>query len=737
MAPRTQAPRPRPIAGHGNRRPWRRQAATRIGRSLLGRGSTLGLLIIALSSPGLGAQEDPHRWLEAVDSDRVKGWVDLRDERSRALVEGLDGYQALARRIGEISDHESLGPPVERGGKTFYTRGRWSDPAIALYVSDPQGERLLVDPTRFAGPERRLTGWVPSPNGRRVAYGLAEVGSSWSRWRIRDVASGRDLPRELRGLRAATLVWHPDGEGLFYGAYDEPAAGTELTTTLSDQSIRSLRLGQGKSQDKTLFERPGWASVLRIDDDDRFLVLTTSEGSSSNSEILLLDLTKPNDGPSRMLGEQAASYRYLGNDGDTFFVQTDLAAPRSRVVAVDRRQPNSKRWRTLIPEAEATLTSVNLVADRFLALYVIDALPQLRAFELDGRQVYRQSLPQNAITFSGFRGRRHDRSAFFSANSIAMPNLPYRLDPKSGRTTPFGSPDLAFDPQDFELRQVFYKGRDGTRIPMFLAHRKGLSLDQPRPLLMYGYGAFGWSAFPWFQPKVMAWIEMGGVYALPGIRGGGEYGEPWHRAGKGRQKQTSIDDFIAAAEWLIEGGYTRPERLAIDGGSASGVLAAAALVQRPKLFAAALVTVPIVEMLRFPEFTGGKRWVQEFGSPDDPADRAALLAYSPIHNLRRGTCYPPTLVIAGERDEVAMPAHAYKLVAALEAAQGCDHHPILLRVARDAGHGVGASPQARRLAWGAQLAFLADALELELGADGRILAPVAAEATKEAAGDEE
>ncbi|MEM7481276.1 MAG: prolyl oligopeptidase family serine peptidase [Acidobacteriota bacterium] len=662
----------------------------------------------AISATPTPATADPFRWLEEVRSDKTRTWIEQQDRAARRYVEKLPMYEAGVERQKALMNLDAIGVPIERGDgdrrRVFFTRGQLADPATGLWVEEGGRDRLLIDPTSFEAPPGetlRLAGWVPSPDGRLVAYGIARLGSGWSRWRVRDVATGNDLPDELGGLRGGNLVWTPDGSGLYYGAYDEPPAGKELETVLSEQTVRFHRLGS-QATDRIVHREEGWTAGLSVSDDDRFLVLTSRPGADPRSHIRLIAFGDEKIKAQTLVNEDAF-YRFVGNDGDTFWLQTDHRAPHSRVVARSRA---TGRERVVIPEAEsATLTRVDLVADRLLALYAVDALPRLRIFDLEGTQQRDLALPQNATTFSGFRGRRSDRTAYFSATSVALPGIAHRLDPVSGEIATFRQPKLPFDPADFVLEQRFYENREGLRVPIFLAHHVDFPLDRPRPVLMYGYGAFGWSAFPWFRPKVLGWLETGGIYALPGIRGGGEYGDGWHQAGIGRHKQRGINDFLDAAEWLIEQKLTQADRLAADGGSASGVLAAAAVVQRPELFAGALVDVPISEMLRFPEMTGGARWTAEFGSPDDPADRAALLAYSPQHNLEKGTCYPPVHIVAGEQDEIAMPAHAYKLAAAMQEAQGCDQ-PILLRVAWDAGHTVGSTPERKQKAWAAQIAFL-------------------------------
>jgi prolyl oligopeptidase len=673
--------------------------------------STLALLLTA-SLAALSAPDDPYLSLEDLGSESTRSFIHAQDERTRRFVEALPGHALLHRRLKEVTDQDIYGVPVRKGGRTFFLRRERNRNQMALHVEDAAGtERLLVDPVA-AGPEPlTLSGFVPSPDGRRVAYGLSRPGSNWARWRVRDVDGNQDLPDILTGLRGpAPVAWTADGASLFYASAEEPPAGTELAAQIPGQQVFHRRLGSPASADTRIAESPGpgpWTFAPAVTEDGRYLVLTLRYGSDVKSRILVKDLGRPHapDTPMIPLLPDDAAYAFAGSDGPVLWFQTDRGAPRGRVIAVDLRRPQPESWTELIPESEDTLSMVSVVSGRFIALYVQSGLPRVRVFGLDGRLERQVTLPQLGTTFTGFTGRRSDAEAFVNVNSVAQPGTPYRFDPATGAFTPFRKLQLRFDPESFVLEQVFYPGKDGTRIPMFLAYRRGLDPKAGHPTLVYGYGAFGWSAFPWFQPHVLVFLEQGGIYALPGIRGGGENGEAWHQAGAKRNKQTSIDDFLAGLEWLVARGYTSRDRLAIQGGSASGLLAGAAMVQRPDLFRAALVDIPVVDMLRFDRFTAGARWVPEFGSPEDPEDLRALRAYSPYHNLKAGACYPSALIIAGEKDETAMPAHAYKLTAALQAAQGCDR-PVLLKVAWGAGHALGATPEAMRETEAAQLAFL-------------------------------
>lgn len=675
---------------------------------------------------------DPYRWMEDMDSDETRGWAKAQDEMARRVLHDLPGFDALQARLEEVSRFDSLSAPVPRGDRLFYTRRAPGQQRSVLLVRDglEAEPRTVVDANLLE--DRVLAGFVPGPDGQRLAYELNPVGSGWGVWRVRDLATGKDLPDRILGLRYGAPVWSPDGHELYYAAFEVPEKGTELESTLGIPRIYRHRVGT-TGPDPVLFERPdqpGWIYGLAVTEDGRRLVITAVEGTASENRVFLLDLKAEDprapEAVHPLVPEASASFSFLANRGARLYFLTDLDAPRSRVVAVDLGEDPEWRgpWTEILPQSDQVLSSCNVVADHLIGLYLRDAVPEVRIFELEGEPRHRLRLPQLGTTFSGFVGSRTDPAAYFTVNSVALPSTPYRLDPKSGEIDLVARPESAFDPQDFVLDQVFYRSEDGTRVPMFLAYRKGIDPKSDRPVMMYGYGAYGWPAFPWFQPHVVVWMERGGLYALPGIRGGGEYGEPWHKAGSGRHKQTSIDDFVAAAEFLIEEGYTSRGKLAARGGSASGMLAGAALVQRPDLFSAVLINIPVLDLIRGHKLTSGAYRFAEFGTPDDPKDLEVLLSYSPYHNLEPGRCYPATLVIAGEKDEVAPPVHAYKFTAALQHAQRkagdgetpCPE-PALLKIAWGAGHSIGATAEDWPEAWASQLAFLGWQTGLEMTKD--------------------
>ncbi|MFS8812728.1 prolyl oligopeptidase family serine peptidase, partial [Synechococcus sp. R55.7] len=510
----------------------------------------------------------------------------------------------------------------------------------------------------------------------------------WQEWKVRDIETGEDLPDHLRWIKFSGVSWTLDGQGFFYSRYDEPAPGSEYESANYFQKLYYHRLGTSQSEDVLVYHRPDqkeWGFAGGVTEDGNYLIISVWRGTDPKNLIFYKDLRDPQSPVVELIREFEAEYSFVGNDGSRFWLLTDCQAPRRRLVAIDLEQPDQVQ--EVIPEAEETLQGVSLINNQFVAFYLKDAHTQIKTFALDGSYLGEIPLP-GLGSASGFGGKRYDTETFYTFTSFTTPPTIYRYDFTSGTSTLFRQPQVDFDPQAYEVQQVFYTSKDGTRIPMFLVHRRGLTRTGDHPTLLYGYGGFGISLTPSFSVGLVAWLEMGGVYAQPNLRGGGEYGEEWHQAGTKLNKQKVFDDFIAAAEWLIAHGYTNPAKLAISGGSNGGLLVGACLVQRPELFAAALPAVGVFDMLRFHKFTIGWAWISEYGSPENPEEFKALYAYSPLHNLKPGTAYPATLITTADHDDRVVPAHSFKFAAALQAAQG-GSQPILIRIDTKAGHGAG------------------------------------------------
>jgi prolyl oligopeptidase len=662
---------------------------------------------------------DPYRWLEDLDSEETRAWTAAQNRVTASWLRAVPAREEIRRRLTELWNYERYGMPIKEGGRYFFVRNDGLQNQGVLYVMEGLDgpARVLLDPNELS-PDGTvaLATWSVSPDGRRVAYGLASGGSDWQEWRVRDVDSGRDLDDHLRWVKFSTVAWTHDAAAIFYSRYDEPRAGRPLEEANFFQKLYCHRIGTPQAADELIHHRPddGERGFLpSVTRDGRYLIIQVWRGTESENGILYKDLARPGSPVVHLLPDFDASYLFAGNDGPLFRFHTDLGAPRGRVIEVDLRDPapwEKDRWREVIPETEETLESVSTVHGCLIACYLKDAHARVRLFEPSGKLVRDLELP-GLGSVSGFAGRLADPETFYCFNSYTTPSTIYRYDVQTGESRVFRQPRVEFDRDAFETRQVFVESRDGTRVPMFLTHRKGLALDGSNPVYLYGYGGFNTSVTPSFGVSNLVWMERGGVHAVVNLRGGGEYGEEWHLAGSKLRKQNTFDDFLAAAEWLIDSGYTSPKRLAIAGFSNGGLLTAAVMIQRPDLFGAVVIGVGVLDMLRFPKFTIGWGWVSDYGSPDDPEEFEVLHAYSPYHNLEAGRAYPPTLIVTADHDDRVVPAHSFKFAAALQHAQGGDG-PVLIRIEPRAGHGNG-KPVSKLIEEAAdELSFLAEALEL-------------------------
>jgi prolyl oligopeptidase len=656
------------------------------------------------------AVPDPYRWLEDTASPEARAWIEAERQLTEAYLAGIPERPRLRERLTALWDHPRYGVPMARGGRYFFRQNQGLQPQSALQVLDsPAGEpRLLLDPNSLAADGTvALADFEPSGDGRLLAYGLAAAGSDWQEWRVRDVASGKDLPDVLRWVKFSGASWTGDGKGFFYSRYDEPRGSARLEDLNYHQKLFYHRWGTPQSDDALVYQNAAekeWSFDGEVTEDGRYLVIEIRRGTGPERRIACLDLTVPEAPPADLVTRFAAAYDFITSEGPLFLFRTDLGAPRGRVVALDARAGPDAPPSAVIPEAPETLELVTAAGDFLVASYLADARSRVKVFRLDGAPVREITLP-GLGTARGFEGRRAAAEVFFSFTSFTELEAVYRHDLASGETAVFRKPACDFDSGRFETRQVFAHSRDGTRVPVFVTHRKGLQLDGDQPALLFGYGGFNIPMTPVFSVPAAAWLELGGIYAVANLRGGGEYGEEWHQAGTKLRKQNVFDDFIAAAEQLIAEGYTSRERLAIWGRSNGGLLTGACLTQRPDLFRAALVDVGVLDMLRFQKFTIGWAWVSDFGSSDDPEEFRALLAYSPLHNLRRGAAYPATLISTADHDDRVVPAHSFKFAAGLQAAQA-GPAPVLIRIDTRAGHGSG-KPTGKLIAEAAdKLAFL-------------------------------
>jgi prolyl oligopeptidase len=662
---------------------------------------------------------DPYRWLEEDprNSKEVAAWIEAENRVTLDYLETIPQREAIRTRLTDIWNYERFSSPFRVAGRYFYFRNDGLQNQSVLFTAerlDTEGT-IVIDPNTWS-PDGTiaLAGLSFSEDGSRLAYARSTAGSDWQEWSIRDMATGQDLPEKLRWVKFTSAAWTKDGRGFFYSRFPEPPPGETFKALNKNQKVYYHRLGTPQEQDTLVWwrpDQPDWGYGCQVSEDGRYLVLSVYKGTDPKNLVLVRDLTDPLAMPVEIITEFKNEYSFLGNEGSLFFFRTDLDAPRRRVIAMDLRRPEPAQWRTILPEAPEPLEGVQLTGNVLIATYLKDVVSRVRIYRLDGTHLRDVTLPGLGSAF-GFGGKQSDMETFYAYTSFDTPPSLYHYDLITGESRLWRQAKVAFEQGAYTVRQVFFTSKDGTRIPMFISHRRDLPLDGNRPTLLYGYGGFGISLQPSFSASRIAWMEMGGVLAIPNLRGGGEYGEEWHEAGKRHNKQNVFNDFIAAAEWLIDNRYTRPARLAIQGGSNGGLLVGAAMTQRPDLFGAALPAVGVLDMLRFERFTAGRYWVDDYGSAADPEMFPTLLAYSPYHNLKPGTRYPATLITTADTDDRVIPAHSFKFAAALQKAHAGDA-PVLIRVETAAGHG-GGKPVSKMIEETAdQFSFLVKVLGME------------------------
>lgn len=651
---------------------------------------------------------DPYRWLEDLDADATRAWVDAQQELTGKYLAALPQREAIETRLTELWNYERWGAPHHEGKHYILSINDGLQDQSVLYTATSLDDtpKVLLDPnTLSADGTVALAGTSFSDDGKRMAYGTSASGSDWQVWKVRDVATGKDQPDEIRWIKFSGVSWANDGKGFYYSRYAEPREGDAYEDVNTEQTVYFHALGAAQADDALVYARPDqpkWGPTPKVTDDGRYLVLSIRVGTQNENAVYYQDLKArvPKGSPRptiELLGDFDAAYDFIGNDGPVFWFRTDLDAPRGRVIAIDTAKNGDVKSRIveLIGQSEDTLRSVRVVADRFVASYLHDAHARVSIFALDGKPQGDVKLP-GIGSVSSITGDRQDEEAFLSFSGFARPGEIHRLDPKSGKLDEVRAPKLAFSPDDYVTEQVFYASADGTKVPMFLTYKKGLEKKGQAPTYLYGYGGFDIPLTPSFSVPNLVWMEMGGLYAMPNLRGGGEYGKAWHEAGMKLSKQNVFDDFIGAAQWLIDEEWTQTGRLAIGGRSNGGLLVGATMTQRPELFAVALPGVGVMDMLRFNRFTIGWAWESDYGSPDNADEFKALYAYSPYHNLREGTQYPATLVYTADHDDRVVPGHSYKFAAALQHAH-IGQRPVMIRIDEKAGHGRG-KPVSKQIA---------------------------------------
>ena len=642
---------------------------------------------------------DPYRWLEDVDSPDAQGWIAAQNAVTFDFLARIPERQAIHRRLTALWDYPRYGTPFKKREQYFFFKNDGLQNHAVLYRQAARGAApaVVLDPNRLS-PDGTvsLSTLGLSEDARYLAYATAVSGSDWNDIHIRDLSSGQDLPDLLRWVKFSGIAWTHDHAGFFYSRYPAPADDNALLAVNRFHRLYYHRLGFPQQADQLVYEQPDqpdWGVTARVTEDGRYLILALWLGTDRRNRVYYLDLGDPagpdlSGAPVKLLDDFDASYGFVANQGPVFYLRTDLDAPRGRLVAIDLARPERTAWREIIPHAAEVLESAVLVHGTFVTMYLEDAHSRLRLFAHDGVPTGEIPLPALGTAAELSAESEHDTELFFAFTTYLAPTTIYRHDFLSGQTDVFQAASLDFDAAPYITEQVFYTSPDGTRIPMYLTHRRDLGRDGTTPTYLYGYGGFDITLTPAFSPSVLAWLEMGGIFAVANLRGGGEYGEAWHEAGMHEKKQNVFDDFLAAAEWLIAEGYTAPARLAIGGGSNGGLLVGAAMTQRPELFGAALPAVGVFDMLRFHRFTIGWAWVSEYGSADEAAQFPYLYAYSPLHRVRPGTVYPATLVTTADHDDRVVPGHSFKFAAALQSAQG-GAQPVLIRIETKAGHGAG------------------------------------------------
>jgi prolyl oligopeptidase len=637
---------------------------------------------------------DPYRWLEDTDSADTHAWVEAENKLTFSYLDKIPYRQSIHDRLTKLWNYERFSVPEQEGGRYFFEHNNGLQNQNVLLVAESLNAepRELLDPNKLSADGTvALSATAFSDDGKLMAYGMAASGSDWNEWHVRDVDTGKDLSDDLKWVKFSGASWSKDNKGFYYSRYDEPTGATMRDANYF-QRLYYHRLGSAQSEDKLIYERPDNKEMLfggSVTDDGHYLIIEVSQGTSPNTRVYYKDLSQADAQVVKLLDDFDARYSFVDNDGPVFWFESNLDAPRGRVLAIDTRHPERANWKTLIPQGPDTLQFASVVNNSFLLGYLKDARTEVRVHDLSGKFVRNVDLP-GIGTAEGFTGKRRDKETFYAFTSFISPATIYRYDPVAGKSTVFRQPKVDFDASRYETKQVFYNSKDGTRVPMFLTYKKGIKLDGENPTLLYAYGGFDISLTPAFSVPNVVWLEMGGVYAQPNLRGGGEYGEQWHQAGTKLKKQNVFDDFIAAAEWLVANKYTSTPKLAIRGRSNGGLLIGACLTQRPDLFGVTLPEVGVMDMLRFHKFTIGWAWTSDYGSSDDPTEFKAIYAYSPLHNLKPGTKYPPTLIATSDHDDRVVPGHSFKFAATMQADQA-GPAPVLIRIETKAGHGAGKS----------------------------------------------
>lgn len=636
--------------------------------------------------------QDPYRWLEQTGSPDAQAWIADENKITDAYLASIPERAKIKARLTELWNYERFSAPSKIGNKYIYSKNDGLQNQSVLYIADSINDpgKVFFDPNKLSTDgTAALSGSSFTDDGKIWGYGISRSGSDRTEWKFMNVETGEYLTDTLRPNRQGGVSWLNDNSGFYYSRFPDAEAGAELKGASKFQKIYFHKLGTPQSDDKLIYERKEDGELFvggGVSEDGKWLVVNVVKGTQRMNEVHFKDLSNPDSPIVPLIADRDNSWSFVGNEGPVFYFRTDKDAERGKLVAVNVLA-RTRIWKEIIPESPETLGGVQFINDQFVANYLKDAYTQIRIYEKDGKFVRNVELP-GIGSAGGFGGKQKDTETFYSYSSYNAPPTIYRYDMKTGKSTMFRKSEVKFDPSAFEVKQIFYTSKDGTKVPMFVIHKKGIKLDGKNPTLLYGYGGFNISMTPGFSVARLPWLEMGGVYVVANIRGGAEYGKSWWANGARLKKQNTFDDFIGAGEALIKLGYTSTPKLAIQGGSNGGLLVGAVLNQRPDLFGAALPAVGVMDMVRFTEFTVGAAWKSDYGDPKDPADFKVLYGYSPLHNVKPGTKYPATMVTTADTDDRVFPAHSFKYAAALQAAQG-GTAPVLIRIETKAGHGAG------------------------------------------------
>lgn len=633
---------------------------------------------------------DPYRWLEDDNSAETAEWVKAQNNVTEAWLQNIPYRDEIKNRLTELWNYPRFGVPFRKGEYYFFTKNNGIQNQSVLYFRKGQNAepKVFLDPnTLSADGTTALATYAASKDGRYFAYAIAKAGSDWNEIYVMETATTTQLTDKLEWVKFSEIAWK--GDGFYYSRYDKPAGGSELSSRNEYQKVYYHKVGDPQEKDQLVYENGNFPLrnyAASTTEDERFLILSETESTSGNS-LFIRDLDNPDSKFIKVADGFKYEYTIISNKGESFLIHTNDNAPRYRLAEVNLKNPASGNWKTIIPEKQEVLQSAQMAGGKIVCQYMRDATSKASVYNPDGSLLNELTLP-GIGTISGFESRETDNQAFYAFTSFTAPSTVYTYDIPSNKSEVLYKSELRFDASDFVSEQVFFKSKDGTKVPMFIVHKAGLEMDGNNPVYLYGYGGFNVSLTPNFSVSRLLFIENGGIFAMVNLRGGGEYGEEWHKAGTKLQKQNVFDDFIAAAEYLIDKKFTNPKKLAIAGGSNGGLLVGACMTQRPDLFAVALPAVGVMDMLRFHKFTIGWAWTEDYGSSDDSSQFSYLLGYSPLHNLKAGTCYPATLITTADHDDRVVPAHSFKFAATLQEKHSCDK-PVLIRIETKAGHGAG------------------------------------------------